>query len=172
MAEFIQVMTAIGSRDDALKIAESIVGKRLAACAQVIGPITSTYWWQGAMETTEEWLCLAKTRKDLYKELEQALRQAHTYDEPATLPIPFVDYSHMVRPTGREKIDLLQTVGRKLIHELLRVIHRHTRRRHCIQCAQTHVTMIGMNLVRSPGIKSKKHLRLHAPYGIHQLAAQ
>jgi periplasmic divalent cation tolerance protein len=93
MAEFIQVMTAIGSRDDAQKIAESIVGKRLAACAQVIGPITSTYWWQGAMETTEEWLCLLKTRKDLYKELEQAIREVHTYDEPEILAIPVVDGS-------------------------------------------------------------------------------
>jgi periplasmic divalent cation tolerance protein len=93
MAEFIQVMTAIGSRDDALKIAESTVGKRLAACAQVIGPITSTYWWQGAMETTEEWLCLVKTRKELYKELEQAIREAHTYDEPEILAIPVVDGS-------------------------------------------------------------------------------
>ena len=90
MSEFIQVMTAIGSRDDAQKIAEATVGKRLAACAQVIGPITSTYWWQGAMEAAEEWLCLVKTRKDLYKELEQAIREAHPYDEPEILAIPVV----------------------------------------------------------------------------------
>jgi len=90
MPEFIQVMTAIGSRDEAQKIAEATVGKRLAACAQVIGPITSTYWWQGAMEIAEEWLCLVKTRKDLYKELEQAIREAHPYDEPEILAIPVV----------------------------------------------------------------------------------
>src|SRR5215472_10899910 len=90
MPEFIQVMTAIGSRDEAQKIAEATVGGRLAACAQVIGPITSTYWWQGAMEIAEEWLCLVKTRKDLYKELEQAIREAHPYDEPEILAIPVV----------------------------------------------------------------------------------
>jgi periplasmic divalent cation tolerance protein len=88
MPEFIQVMTAIDSKDGAQKIAEVVVGKRLAACAQVLGPITSTYWWQGAMETAEEWLCLMKTRKDLYQELERAIRENHPYDEPEILAMP------------------------------------------------------------------------------------
>lgn len=67
MTEYIQVLTTTGSKDDAQKIASSAVGKRLAACVQILGPITSTYWWQGAMETAEEWLCLLKTRKDLLR---------------------------------------------------------------------------------------------------------
>lgn len=88
MTDFIQVMTAIGSKEDAQKIANAIVGQRLAACAQVIGPITSTYWWQGAMETAEEWLCLMKTRQDLYERVEQAIRENHPYDEPEILAMP------------------------------------------------------------------------------------
>src|SRR5438132_428617 len=82
MAEFITVQTTIDSKEGAQKIAEAIVGKRLAACAQVSGPITSTYWWQGKLEQSEEWVCTAKTRKDLYHALEQAIRENHSYDTP------------------------------------------------------------------------------------------
>ena len=88
MTDFIQVMTTIGSKQDAQKVANAIVGQRLAACVQVIGPITSTYWWQGAMETAEEWLCLIKTRQDLYERVEQAIRENHPYDEPEILALP------------------------------------------------------------------------------------
>ena len=85
MTGFIEVRTAIDSLEDAQKIAETVVKKRLAACVQISGPMTSTYWWQGKIEQAQEWLCTAKTRKDLYPELEQAIREVHTYDEPEIL---------------------------------------------------------------------------------------
>src|SRR5437588_11832253 len=90
MTNIIQVLTAIGSKGDAQKIATSAVSKRLAACAQVIGPISSTYWWQGAIETAEEWLCLLKTREDLYPDLEQDIRANHPYDVPEIIAMPVV----------------------------------------------------------------------------------
>ena len=90
MAEFITVQTTIDSKEGAQKIAEAIVGKHLAACAQVSGPITSTYWWQGKMEQAEEWICTAKTRSELYNKLEQAIREAHTYDVPEILAVNVV----------------------------------------------------------------------------------
>ena len=90
MTEFIQVITSAATKADAQAIATAVVGKRLAACAQVIGPITSTYWWQGNIETAEEWLCIMKSRQDLYDELEQAIRQVHPYKVPEILAIPVV----------------------------------------------------------------------------------
>ena len=88
MTNFIQVMTAIGTKEDAQKVANAIVGGHLAACVQVIGPITSTYWWQGILETAEEWLCLMKTHEDLYGQVEQAIRAVHPYDEPEIIAMP------------------------------------------------------------------------------------
>ena len=90
MAGFIQVLTAIGSKEDAQKVANAIVGEHLAACVQIIGPITSTYWWQGVMETADEWLCLMKTREDLYEQVERAIRVLHPYDEPEILAMPVI----------------------------------------------------------------------------------
>jgi periplasmic divalent cation tolerance protein len=90
MAEYIEVHTTIDSREAAQKIAETLVSRRLAACVQVSGPITSTYWWQGKMEQAEEWLCTAKTRRELYDQLEQAIREVHSYDVPEILAVKIV----------------------------------------------------------------------------------
>ena len=90
MAEYIQVMTTTEKREDIQAVAKEVVGKRLAACAQVIGPITSTYWWKGNLEEAEEWLCVIKTRKDLYDELEKAIHAIHPYDVPEILAVSVV----------------------------------------------------------------------------------
>ncbi len=90
MAEYIEVHTTIDSREGAQKIANDIVSKHLAACVQISGPITSTYWWQGKMEQAEEWVCTAKTRSELYNELELAIKEVHTYDVPEILAVAIV----------------------------------------------------------------------------------
>lgn len=90
MTEVIQVVTTTATRDDAQRIAAALVERRLAACAQVSGPITSTYRWQGKLETAEEWLCTAKTLRSRYDALQQAVRELHPYDEPEILALPVV----------------------------------------------------------------------------------
>jgi periplasmic divalent cation tolerance protein len=90
MVGFIEVHTTIDSKEAAQKIAETLVSKRLAACVQIAGPITSTYWWQGKMEQAQEWVCTAKTRRELYDELEKAIKEVHTYDVPEILAVDVV----------------------------------------------------------------------------------
>jgi len=86
----VQVVTTTGTRAEADAIAQAVVEARLAACVQVVGPVTSRYWWDGAVEVAEEWLCLAKTTADRYPELEEAIRQRHSYDEPEIVALPVV----------------------------------------------------------------------------------
>ena len=64
MSDIWQVSTTTGTREVAERIAVELVDLRLAACAQVSGPITSTYRWQGQIENAEEWLCTAKTTRE------------------------------------------------------------------------------------------------------------
>lgn len=90
MEEYLQVFTTLEKREDAARIAKEVVEKRLAACAQVIGPITSSYWWEGRVETAEEWLCLMKTGKSLYPRLEKALKGVHPYEVPEIVAVPIV----------------------------------------------------------------------------------
>jgi len=88
MADFIKVTTTTDKKEDAGRISKAIVENRLAACVQVSGPITSTYWWNGNMEETEEWLLTMKTRKDLYPKLEQAIKNFHPYEVPEIVAVP------------------------------------------------------------------------------------
>lgn len=88
MTDCIQVVTTTARREDADRIARALVETRLAACVQVLGPITSTYRWQGKIETSEEWQCWAKTRSDLYDRIEQAIARLHPYEVPEILALP------------------------------------------------------------------------------------
>jgi periplasmic divalent cation tolerance protein len=90
MSEYIQAMTTAGSEEEAERIGAALVERRLAACVQVIGPIASRYRWQGKVETAHEWMCLAKTSAVRYPELEGAIRELHSYDEPEIVATPIV----------------------------------------------------------------------------------
>ncbi|HMU62003.1 MAG TPA: divalent-cation tolerance protein CutA [Gemmatimonadales bacterium] len=78
----LQVTVAASSREEADRLAGSAVEQRLAACGQVLGPVASTYHWEGRIQHAEEWLCLLKTTLARYPELETLLRAAHSYDNP------------------------------------------------------------------------------------------
>ena len=87
MTGVIQVVTTTSSEQEAQKIARALVEPRLAACVQVVGPITSTYRWQGAIETSQEWMCVAKTRASHYAAVELAIRAVHSYEVPEILAV-------------------------------------------------------------------------------------
>lgn len=88
MPDYVQVLTTAGSEEEAERIGRHLVEARLAACVQVVGPILSTYRWQGKVEREREWQCLAKTEVGHYDEVEAAIRKLHSYDEPEILAIP------------------------------------------------------------------------------------
>jgi periplasmic divalent cation tolerance protein len=86
--DFLQVTTTAGSKDQADALARGLVEARLAACVQVLGPIASTYRWQGAVETAEEWLCLAKTTRQRFAALAAHVDAHHPYDVPELVATP------------------------------------------------------------------------------------
>ena len=90
MHETIQVNTTTATKAEAERIAAALVERRLAACVQVSGPIHSCYRWQGKIETAEEWLCTAKTTREAYDQVEQAIRDLHSYEEPEIIAVPIV----------------------------------------------------------------------------------
>jgi periplasmic divalent cation tolerance protein len=82
MAEIITITTTADNRETLEQIGRVLVEERLAACAQIMGPIKSIYHWKGDIEEAEEWLCIIKTRSSLYKEVEKAIKDAHPYELP------------------------------------------------------------------------------------------
>jgi len=88
MTEYIQVLTTVENKADAENIAKSLVEKRLAACVQIIGPLTSYFHWQGKLDTAAEYLCLIKSRDDLFVKLETEINNLHPYELPEIIATP------------------------------------------------------------------------------------
>jgi len=76
------VTVAASSREEADRIAIDAVEHRVAACAQVSGPVTSTFRWLGRLDRAEEWICRLKTSRSRYPELEARVRALHSYTNP------------------------------------------------------------------------------------------
>ena len=81
------VLTTVAARADADRLARSMVGQRLAACAQ-IGAIDSVYRWQGAVQAEGEFRLLFKTTAARSPALQAALRAEHPYELPAIVALP------------------------------------------------------------------------------------
>jgi periplasmic divalent cation tolerance protein len=88
--EYLQVQTTTDSRAEAMELGRAAVEARLAACAQVAGPVASTYWWEGGIERAEEWLVLLKLPAARLGELTAFLTERHSYDEPEIVALPIV----------------------------------------------------------------------------------
>lgn len=82
------VLTSLPDRAAAVRLAQSLVGSRLAACVNVMGGCTSVYRWKGTVEQTDEVPVLIKTRAARYEELEAAIRDLHPYEVPEVIAIP------------------------------------------------------------------------------------
>ncbi|HEV7978996.1 divalent-cation tolerance protein CutA [Amycolatopsis sp.] len=90
MADYLLVMTAAGDRETASLLASSAVKARLAASAQVQGPVSSFFWHLGEAGEGEEWQVTFKTVAARYDELERHLIATHAWDKPEVTAIPLV----------------------------------------------------------------------------------
>ncbi|MBN1288879.1 MAG: divalent-cation tolerance protein CutA [Actinobacteria bacterium] len=93
MAEFIQVFTTVGDRDEAELISRTVVEEGIAACGQIMGPVSSIYRWEGKVESSVEWLVIFKTVSGNYNKIEQAVRRIHSYDVPEIIAVPVIEGS-------------------------------------------------------------------------------
>lgn len=93
MPRYIQVVTMVDRREDATRIAQALVSKRAAACVQVVGPVESTYRWEGALETNEEWQCFIKTEKRHFTTVRKLISAMHPYEVPEIISLPILQGS-------------------------------------------------------------------------------
>lgn len=87
-SEFVLVLVTVGSRQEAERLAEALVGERLAACVNVVGPVLSIYRWQGAVERADEHLLVIKARADGFAALSARVHALHSYDTPEVIALP------------------------------------------------------------------------------------
>ncbi|MHB8814153.1 MAG: divalent-cation tolerance protein CutA [Steroidobacteraceae bacterium] len=86
--EPIVVLTTCPDEPAAARIARELVESGLAACATRVGPVHSTYRWQGAIQDEPEVLLVIKTVSTRYSELEMRLKSLHPYEVPEIIAVP------------------------------------------------------------------------------------
>lgn len=95
------VLCTCPDEDSARHLSESLVEAKLAACVNIVNPISSIFTWQGKIDTEQESLLLIKTTETAYSRLEQAIKLQHPYDVPEIFAIPVqqgsADYLNWVR---------------------------------------------------------------------------
>ena len=82
------VLTNLPDRGAAEKLADELIGQRVAACINILAPCRSVYRWKGAVQHDEEHPMLIKTTHERYPALEQALRSGHPYELPEIIAVP------------------------------------------------------------------------------------
>ncbi len=90
MTEAITVYMTAGSDAEARKIAEALIDARLAACVNILGPITSVFYWDG-VQHEEEVALVAKASREDFAALNAKVREVHSYDCPCVVAWPIAE---------------------------------------------------------------------------------
>lgn len=104
MTGFISVYMTVASRAEAEALAKALVASRLAACVNILPGVRSIYHWQGRMESGDEVALIAKSRIDLFPEVESKIKALGSYTCPCLIAWPIVVGSK----------DYLEWLGREL----------------------------------------------------------
>jgi periplasmic divalent cation tolerance protein len=86
-----QITTTLPTQSAAEELGSRLVLEHLVACAQVWGPISSTYRWQGKVEQSTEWFCELKTTRARLPAVRSRIRELHPYELPEIVALPIVD---------------------------------------------------------------------------------
>jgi len=88
------VLVTTPNREEAEKIAHGLLDEKLIACANIVGPATSFFWWSGKVERAEEYILLMKSRLDLFEQLLEKVKSLHSYEVPEIIAVPIVKGSN------------------------------------------------------------------------------
>jgi periplasmic divalent cation tolerance protein len=90
VVDIVQVQFTVDDEARATALVTALLEARLIACGQLVGPITSRYWWKGKLEEATEWICLTKTTRANVDEISSVVRQHHPDEVPEVIALPVV----------------------------------------------------------------------------------
>jgi periplasmic divalent cation tolerance protein len=104
--EFIIVLITCPNKEVGEQVANALLERKLAACVNMVAPVTSLYTWKGEINRDEEMLLIVKSRADLFEsELIPAVKAVHPYEVPEIIALPVLmgseDYLGWIREVTR-----------------------------------------------------------------------
>ncbi len=91
--EYIVVFITAGSKEEAARIADELVKRKLAACVNIVGEVKSVFSWKGRIEKENETLLIIKSKRSVFGKLVKQVKEIHKYEVPEIIALPIVDGS-------------------------------------------------------------------------------
>ncbi len=91
MSSYVVVLMTASDKKEASRIVRSLLDDRLIACANIIGPVSSLFWWEGKIDKASEVLVIMKSRKRFFKRLCDRVKKMHSYEVPEILELPITE---------------------------------------------------------------------------------
>lgn len=104
MTNRLMVYVTCSNKEEAKGIAEYVIGQRFAACANIFPAHESLYWWDRAVQNEQEVAMILKTTKERYHELENAIKEKHSYDVPCIVALPIENGNHAFLDWIKEQV--------------------------------------------------------------------
>jgi len=106
------VYVTAGDVEEAKRIGRQVVEEQLAACANILGGVTSIFRWEGKVDEASEAMLILKTTEQRLEPLIARVKVLHSYELPCIEALPVVDGNRdflewIVRETGGDPRRLL-----------------------------------------------------------------
>ncbi len=89
MSYILVVMTA-ANKEEARKIVRRLLDEKLIACANIMGPVSSLFWWENKIDEAKEFLVFMKSRKELFRRLSSRIKEIHSYQVPEVIALTII----------------------------------------------------------------------------------
>jgi periplasmic divalent cation tolerance protein len=87
---FTVVFITCKDAEEAQKVAQTLLKRRLAACVNILPEVNSHFWWQGKLDSSQENLLIVKTKESLLTDINKTVRKIHSYSVPEIIALPVV----------------------------------------------------------------------------------
>lgn len=105
MGDEIIVLITASSKDEAAKIAKTLVDEHVAACVNIVPDIRSLFFWEGKTQDERETLLVCKSRQPLLDKLISRVKSLHSYAVPEIIALPIIggsgDYLAWLKETTK-----------------------------------------------------------------------
>jgi periplasmic divalent cation tolerance protein len=85
------IMTTASSEEEARRIGNALVEKKLAACVSIVSKMESIYTWNGNTQESQELLILIKTTAAAFERVRDAIKEMHSNEVPEVLSFAIDD---------------------------------------------------------------------------------
>ncbi|KPK96482.1 MAG: hypothetical protein AMJ95_14040 [Omnitrophica WOR_2 bacterium SM23_72] len=87
---YIVILITASNKKEARRIALALIKKRLASCVNILGLVTSLFWWKGKIDKANEALLVAKSKKEKLAKIVTCVKSLHSYQVPEIIALPII----------------------------------------------------------------------------------